>query len=47
MRQSELAQTKRLIEQHHREGTPSVTHDSMPCFVGIAQETDEELDDDN
>ena len=47
MRQSELAQTKRLIERHHQEGTPSVTQDSMPRFVGIAQETDEELDDDN
>ena len=47
MRQNELAQTKRLIEQHHQEGTPSVTQDSMPHFVGIAQETDDELDDDN
>ena len=47
MRQSELAQTKRLIERHHQEGTPSVTQDSMPRFVGIAQETDEELDNDN
>ena len=47
MRQNELAQTKRLIERHHQEGTPSVTQDSMPRFVGIAQETDDELDDDN
>ena len=47
MRQSELAQTKRLIERRHQEVTPSVMQDSMPRFVGIAQETDEELDDDN
>ena len=47
MRQSEPAQTKRLIERHHQEGTPPATQDSMPCFVGIAQETDDELDDDN
>ena len=47
MRQNELAQTKRLIEQHHQEGTPSVMQDSMPRFVGIAQETNNELDDDN
>ena len=47
MRQNELAQTKKLIEQHHQEGTPSVTQDSMPRFVGIAQETDNELDNDN
>ena len=47
MRQNELAQTKRLIERHHQEGTPSVMQDSMPRFVGIAQETDNELDDDN
>ena len=47
MRQNELAQTKKLIEQHHQEDTPSVTQDSMPCFVGIAQETNDELDDDN
>ena len=47
MRQNELAQTKRLIEQHHQEGTPSVMQDSMPRFVGIAQETDDELDNDN
>ena len=47
MRQNELAQTKKLIERHHQEGTPSVTQDSMPRFVGIAQETNNELDDDN
>ena len=47
MRQNELAQTKRLIDQHHQKGTPSVTQDSMPRFVGIAQKTDDELDDDN
>ena len=47
MRKNELAQTKRLIEQHHQEGTPSVTQDSMPHFVGIAQEFYNELDDDN
>ena len=47
MRQNELAQTKRLIDRHHQEGTPMVTQDSMPCFVGIAQETDNELDNDN
>ena len=47
MRQNELALTKRLIERHHQEGTPSVTKDFMPRFVGIAQETDDELDDDN
>ena len=32
MRQNELAQTKRLIERQHQEGTPSVTQDSMPRF---------------
>ena len=47
MRQNERAQTKKLIEGHHQEGTPSVTQDSMPHSVGIAQETDDELDDDN
>ena len=47
MRQNELAQTKRLIEQHHQEGTPLVTQDSMLRFVGIAQEADNELGDDN
>ena len=47
MRQNELAQTKRLIDRHHQEGTPSVMQDSMPRFVGIAQETNNELDDDN
>ena len=47
MRQNELAQTKRLTERHHQEGTPSVTQDSMPRFVGIAQDTNNELDDDN
>ena len=47
MRQNELAQTKKLIEQHHQEGTPSVTQNSMPHFVGIAQETSYELDDNN
>ena len=47
MRQNELAQTKRLIERHLQEGTPLVTQDSMPRFVGIAQETYDELDDDN
>ena len=47
MKQNELAQTKRLIERHHQEGTSSVTQDSMQHFVGIAQETDDELDNDN
>ena len=28
-------------------GTPSMTQDSMPRFVGIAQESDNELDGDN
>ena len=37
----------KLIEQHHTDGTPSVTRNSMPCFVGIAQERNEELDGDN
>ena len=47
MQQNELAQTKNLIERHHQGGTPSVTQDSMPHFVGIAQETDNKLDNDN
>ena len=46
-RQNELAETTKLIEQHHTEGTPSVMQNSMPCFVGIAQESDDELDGDN
>ena len=29
------------------DGTPSVKQDSMPHFVGIAQESDDELDGDN
>ena len=46
-RQNELAETTKLIERHHTEGTLSVTQNSMPCFVGIAQESDDELDGDN
>ena len=47
MRQHELAETMKLIERHTTEGTTSVTENSMPCFVGIAQESDDELDGDN
>ena len=47
MRKNELAETMKLIECHHIDGTPSVTQDSMPHFVGIAQENDNELDGDN
>ena len=43
-RQNELAATTKLIEQHNTEGTPSVMQNSMPHFVGIAQESDDELD---
>ena len=47
MRKNELAETTKLIEHHHIDGTPSVMQDSMPCFVGIAQECDDDLDGDN
>ena len=47
MRKNELAETTKLIEHHHIDGTPSVMQDSMPFFVGIAQENDDELDGDN
>ena len=47
MRKIELAETTKLIEQHHTDGTPSVMQNSMPCFVGIAQESDNKLDSDN
>ena len=43
-RQNELAKTMKFIEQHNAEGTPSVTQNSMPHFVGIAQESDNESD---
>ena len=46
-RKNELAETTKLIEQHHTDGTPSVMQNSMPCFVGITQESDDELDSDN
>ena len=44
MRKNELAETTKLIERHHTDGTPSVMQNSMPRFVGIAQESDDELD---
>ena len=47
MRQKELAETTKLIERHHTEGTPSVMQNSMPHFVGIAQESDYKLDGNN
>ena len=47
MRKNELAETMKLIEHHHIDGTASVMQDSMPHFVGIAQESDDELDGDN
>ena len=47
MRQNGLAETMKLIERHHTEGTPSVMQNSMPHFVGIAQESDNKLDGDN
>ena len=46
-RKNVLAETMKLIEQHHTDGTPSVMQNSMPCFVGIAQESDDEMDGDN
>ena len=46
-RKNELAETTKLIEHHHMDGTPSMMHHSMPHFVGIAQESDDELDGDN
>ena len=46
-RQNELAETMKLIDQHTTEGTPSVMQNSMPHFVGIAQESDDGLDGDN
>ena len=39
MRQNGLAETMKLIERHRTEGTPSVMQNSMPHFVGIAQES--------
>ena len=45
--QNELAETMKLIDQHTTEGTPSVVQNSMPRFVGIAQESDDKLDGDN
>ena len=47
MKQNELAETTKLIDQDTTEGTPSVAQNSMPCFVGIAQESDDNLDGDN
>ena len=48
MRQNELAETTKLIEQHNTEGTRSVKQNFMPRFVGIAQESDDDkLDGDN
>ena len=46
-KQNELAETMKLIDRHTTEGTPSVAQNSMPRFVGIAQESDDDLDDDN
>ena len=46
-KQNELAETMKLIDQHTTEGTLSVAQNSMPHYVGIAQESDDNLDDDN
>ena len=46
MKQNELAETMKLIDRHTTEGTPLSTKNSMPHFVGIAQESDDNLDDD-
>ena len=47
MKQNELAETTKLIDRHTTEGTLSVMQNSMPPFVGIAQESDDKLDGDN
>ena len=46
-KRNELAETTKLIDRHTTEGTPSVAQNSMPHFVGFAQESDNDLDGDN
>ena len=45
--QNELAENTKLIDQHNMEGTLSLKKNSMPHFVDLVQESDDDLDDDN
>ena len=43
-KQKELAETIQLIDQCNKEGMPSAKKNSMPCFVDLAWDSDEDMD---
>ena len=43
-KQKELAETIQLIDQCNKEGMPSTKKNSMPPFVNLAGDSDEDMD---
>ena len=43
-KQKELAETIQLIDQCNKEGTPSAKKNPLPCFVNLAWDSDEDMD---